>query len=117
MKKSKLAMSIVACAILPLTGCSAAADASLRTLSAKFGENLFADRGHPIDGDLTCKDSASSTAKIVTCTGRDSDHRPVTLKVQIDRAQEESNGHARGTIVGSVDGRQLFRENCIGDKC
>lgn len=121
MRKPGVVIAAVAVlAVLPLAGCGAAKDAGnagVRTLSAKLGAAEFKDKGHPIDGELTCRTKTSSDTYTVTCTGKDTGGKPVSMAVNSVNKKDDSDTRVRGTIVGKVDGKDLFRDSCLGDHC
>lgn len=131
MRNSRSATSFVALAasstLLALTGCHAATevrDASARTVTSKLGAAEFKDKGHPVSGELSCASKDGSGTYTVTCTGKDTSGRRLSLVVdgRRDTASPTASSTSarptiRGTVVGKVDGKELFRENCLGGDC
>ncbi|MEW2548259.1 hypothetical protein AB0910_21245 [Streptomyces sp. NPDC047002] len=121
--RSTLALGTLA-ALLAVSACDVSAkdvgDASLRTLVAKLGAGMFKSEHHPVKGGLTCK-AAKGHAYGVSCTGSDTSGRPLRLTVEADRRQSVSpGGDERVTaehIVGTADGKVVFRSTCLGSAC
>jgi hypothetical protein len=131
MAKSWISTSVVALAaslaLLPLAGCHAATDvrdASARTLTSKLGAAQFKDKGHPVRGDLSCASKDGSGTYTVTCSGKDTAGRRLSLVVDGRRdtaspsaSSTTDDSTIRGTVVGKVDGKELFRKDCLGGNC
>ncbi|CAL9496600.1 MULTISPECIES: hypothetical protein [Streptomyces] len=92
-----------------------------RNSAAESGELAFDQAGHEIDGDLTCTDEGTGENLRVTCEGTTVDGgeaRMVADAGSDPRIETEGGVTFEGfTIVGTVDGEQVFRENCIGVGC
>lgn len=108
-------------ALLVLTACDTSAkdvgDASLRTLVSKLGAANFKDENHPIDGELSCA-TADGKAYTITCTGHDTSKKAVRLVVKADRKKDVSSNTSKKvtatSVVGTVDGKVLFSQKCLG---
>lgn len=111
-------------AVLAVTACDTSAkevgDASLRTLVSKLGEVSFKEENHPIDGELSCATSDGKSYTI-TCTGHDTAKKPVRLVVKADRKKDVSSSkpdRIRATsVIGTVDGKEVFSQKCLGSAC
>jgi hypothetical protein len=111
-------------ALLSVAGCQAAADvrdAGARTLTSKLGAVEFKDKGHPVSGELSCSSTDGSDSFTVNCKGKDTSGKDLSLVVVSRRTTPSPSASSssddptvRGTVVGKVDGKELFRKDCLG---
>ncbi|MER8223603.1 hypothetical protein ABTZ58_24030 [Streptomyces sp. NPDC094143] len=117
LKRTRPVVVTAAVALLPVTGCGQAEDmrdANLRTLTSRLGAAAFEDVGHPVKGELSC-DTADKDAYKVTCDGEDTRNRSVSLVLRADEnTASEGNSRLKGTIVGKVEDKEVFRKECLG---
>ncbi|MCF3960867.1 hypothetical protein [Streptomyces fuscigenes] len=111
-------------ALMAVSTCDVSAkdvgDASLRTLVATLGAGMFKEQHHPIDGELACRTEGGEPYR-VSCTGKDTDGRPVTLVVEAKHKKDVSSRRRSGvtaeSVVGTVDGTVVFSRKCLGSAC
>ncbi|MEE1940485.1 hypothetical protein V1L54_13885 [Streptomyces sp. TRM 70361] len=93
-----------------------------RNSAAEAGELAFDQAGHEIDGDLTCVDEGSGTDLTVTCEGTTVDGGDAEMVAEAGDNPEittDDNGVRFDgfSVVGRVDGEQVFEQGCIGIGC
>ncbi|MCI0386327.1 hypothetical protein [Streptomyces sp. CNQ085] len=92
-----------------------------RNSAAEAGELALDQAGHEIDGDLTCADEGTGENLKVTCEGttvEGGEARMVADAGGDPRIETEGGVTLEGfTVVGTVDGEQVFRQDCIGVGC
>ena len=96
----------------------AAAELGIRNAAAVAGAEAFEDEGIELVDGLECEASADVDAGTVavSCTGETTDGE--VAKVDGDVASDEENGtQVRGSFVGTVDGKTVFEERCLGNGC
>lgn len=92
-----------------------------RNSAAEAGELAFDQAGHEIDGDLTCVDEGTGENLRVTCEGTTMDGGEAGMVADAGsdpRIETEGGVTLEGfTVVGTVDGEEAFRQDCIGVGC
>lgn len=86
-------------------------EAAVRNVVSAGAAKEFKDRGFPIRDDLTCTARASRENELdvlVACTGTTTSGQAVKLSGTTDESLD------RGNFVGTVDGKQVFEETCLG---
>jgi hypothetical protein len=108
-----IAMVIVSAAV---AGCSSddrrsINEAVARNAVAAAGAKQFGDSGYAVKGLLHCKTQSKTTTKVtVACTGTtEKDEQAAALLGSTSDARQ-----VKGTFVGTVDGKQVFKTDCLG---
>jgi hypothetical protein len=83
-------------------------ETAVRNAVAQAAGGEFERRGVTLDGTPECSATSPAMGEYsVTCTGRTDDGREATLV-------GEDPGEGPSEFVGSVDGDELFRQECVG---
>ena len=53
----------------------------------------------------------------VSCTGSSTDGEELVLEGEAMTGGAEPGNLVRGSFVGTVDGEQVFEQDCLGDAC
>lgn len=109
-------------AVVALTGCGTedlVGDSVARTGASQAGKVAFKGAGHPIDGKLTCSsDDKTDTGMIISCRGSTEDGQAAEMTADLGTDSKVASGDrpaVKGaSIVGTVDGQQVFKSTCIG---
>jgi hypothetical protein len=102
---------------LVLAGCTAQqrraiSETVVRNVVALEGAKEFKNHGYPIRDHLVCKAKANSSDESqvgVVCTGTATTGQAVGLIGTTNNIRGN-----QGRFVGTVDGRQVFSETCLG---
>lgn len=109
-------------AVVALTGCGTedlVGGSVARTGASQAGKAAFKGAGHPIDGKLTCSsDDKTDTGMIISCRGMTEDGKAAEMTADLGTDSKVVSGDkpaVKGaSIVGTVDGQQVFKKDCIG---
>jgi hypothetical protein len=97
-------------------GCSKTevTESVVRNAAAIAGSAQFESAGYPLQDLLACQSASAGDTVTVTCIGATKDGLPVAMTGDIatDGSSEEK---IAGAVVGTVDGAEVFRKDCIGD--
>lgn len=94
------------------------AEVAARNAAAAAGTAAFEGEGLEVSDVLECTaNSTGGAEKInVTCTGTSDDGRELALEGTVTGREQDINVDAiRGSFVGTVDGEEVFAEDCLGD--
>ncbi len=96
------------------------AEIAARNAAAAAGTAAFEREGFEVSDVLEC--TANSTGGVeklsVTCTGISDDGQELALEGEVSSQEEDISVDAiRGSFVGTVDGEEVFAEDCLGDSC
>jgi len=124
---------VLACAVLMIGALTAAActeeqrgdlvdegtEAVVRNVAAAAAAGAFEREGVEVDGALDCTASSSGGAERlqVRCTGTSRDGEELVLEGEATTGDAEPGNLVRGSFVGTVDGEQVFEQDCLGDAC
>ncbi len=111
-----------------LAGCSKAerqevvddtVEAAARQIASQGGTEAFENEGIQVSGDLDCTaTSEGGAAEVsVTCTGTGSEGEELAIDGSFQVDAGEIGDSARGSFVGTADGKEVFSENCFGTGC
>ena len=94
-------------------------EAVVRNVAAAAAAGAFEREGVEVEGALDC--TASSTGGVerleVRCTGSSKDGEELVLEGEATTGDAEPGNLVRGSFVGTVDGEQVFEQDCLGDDC
>ena len=124
---------VLACAVLMIGALTATActeeqrgdlvdegtEAVVRNVAAAAAAGAFEREGVEVDGSLDCTASSSGGAERlqVRCTGTSRDGEELVLEGEATTGDAEPGNLVRGSFVGTVDGEQVFEQDCLGDAC
>ena len=124
---------VLACAVLMIGALTATActeeqrgdlvdegtEAVVRNVAAAAATGAFEREGVEVDGSLDCTASSSGGAERlqVRCTGTSRDGEELVLEGEATTGDAEPGNLVRGSFVGTVDGEQVFEQDCLGDAC
>ena len=106
------------------------AEALSVTVLRPGAERAFAREGHPLEGALECgttppadaspsreADAEAGGTTVVHCTGTTEEGAPVRFEGELSRealiARPAGDDGLPGTFVGTVDGEEVFRMDCL----
>ena len=94
-------------------------EAVVRNVAAAAGAGAFEREGVEVDGALDCSASSTGGAERlqVRCTGSSTDGEELVLEGEATTGDAEPGNLVRGSFVGTVDGEQVFEQDCLGDAC
>ena len=94
-------------------------EAVVRNVVAAAGAGAFEREGVEVEGPLECTASSTGGAERleVRCTGASQDGEELILEGEATTGDAEPGNLVRGSFVGSVDGEQVFEQDCLGDAC
>ncbi|HEX7248742.1 MAG TPA: hypothetical protein VF351_11650 [Actinomycetota bacterium] len=95
-------------------------EVAVRNAAAAAGTAAFEQEGLEVSEVLECaSDSTGGADRVnVTCSGTSDDGRELRLDGEVAaREQDISVDAIRGSFVGTVDGEEVFSEDCLGDRC
>lgn len=97
-------------------------DSVARNGAAQAGQAAFKASGHEINGKLACTTADKSDDKMdVSCTGTTKDGEPAELSTKLDKGAKIVTGDGAkisgATVTGTVDGKEVFKKDCIGSGC
>lgn len=90
-------------------------EAAIRNAAAVEAAKRFKDAGYPIEGGLDCTSSIDDHHVVVRCTGKTTRGEAVTA-VGLGVAANH-NTALKGSWTGTVTGRRVFTQSCIGPTC
>jgi hypothetical protein len=95
------------------------AEAVVRNVVAAAGAGAFEREGVEVEGSLDCTASSTGGAERlqVHCTGSSKDGEELVLEGEASTGDAEPGTLVRGSFVGTVDGEQVFEQDCLGDAC
>ena len=124
---------VLACAVLMVGALTATActeeqrgdlvdegtEAVVRNVAAAAAAGAFEREGVEVEGALDCTASSSGGAERlqVRCTGTSTDGEELVLEGEATTGDAEPGNLVRGSFVGTVDGEQVFEQDCLGDAC
>lgn len=96
------------------------AEVAIRNAAAAAGTAAFERQGLEVSDVLEC--TANSTGGVeevtVTCAGTSDDGKELALDGSVSANERDVSVEAiRGSFVGTVDGEEVFSEDCLGDGC
>jgi hypothetical protein len=96
----------------------AAVELGIRNAAAVAGAEAFEDQGIELVDGLECEATADVDAGTasVSCTGETTDGGAARVRGDVT-GDEESGTQVRGSFVGTVDGKTVFEERCLGNGC
>jgi hypothetical protein len=96
-----------------------AAEVAARNIATEAGREEFENNGVDVLGDLSCVANSEGGGEQLTvrCTGTASNDRELLLEGTVSTDQGDIGDAVRGTFVGSVDGKEVFSEDCFGNGC
>lgn len=94
-------------------------EAVVRNVVAAAGAGAFEREGVEVEGTLDCTASSTGGAERleVRCTGSSKDGEELVLEGEATTGDAEPGNLVRGSFVGTVDGEQIFEQDCLGDAC
>ena len=94
-------------------------EAVVRNVAAAAGAGAFEREGVEVEGALDCTASSTGGAERlqVRCTGSSADGEELVLEGEAMTGGAEPGNLVRGSFVGTVDGEQVFEQDCLGDAC
>ena len=94
-------------------------EAVVRNIAAAAGAGAFEREGFEVDGPLDCEASSSGGAERieVRCTGSSTEGEELVLEGDATTGSAEIGDAVRGSFVGTADGDEVFKEECLGDGC
>lgn len=95
-------------------------EVAVRNAAAAAGTAAFEQQGLEVSDVLECTSNSTGGADrvSVSCSGRSDDGRELALDGEVAaREQDISVDAIRGSFVGTVDGEEVFSEDCLGDRC
>jgi hypothetical protein len=97
-----------------------AVEVAVRNAAAAAGTAAFEQQGLEVSDVLACTSNSTGGVETVSvsCSGRSDDGRELAIEGEVDaREQDISVDAIRGSFVGTVDGDEVFSEDCLGDRC
>lgn len=94
-------------------------EAVVRNVAAAAAAGAFEREGVEVEGTLDCTASSTGGAERiqVRCTGSSTDGEELVLDGEATTGDAEPGNLLRGSFVGTVDGEQVFEQDCLGDAC
>ncbi|HVF07450.1 MAG TPA: hypothetical protein VNC60_02640 [Actinomycetota bacterium] len=95
-------------------------EVAVRNAAAAAGTAAFEQQGLEVSDVLECTSNSTGGADrvSVSCSGTSDDGRELALDGEVAaREQDISVDAIRGSFVGTVDGEEVFSEDCLGDRC
>jgi hypothetical protein len=94
-------------------------EAVVRNVVAAAGAGAFEREGVEVEGPLECTASSTGGAERmeVRCTGSSQEGAELVLEGEATTGDAEPGNLVRGSFVGTVDGEQVFEQDCLGDAC
>lgn len=94
-------------------------EAVVRNVAATAGTLAFEREGFELPESLDCEAASTGGAERVDvrCTGTAKDGRELVLEGEAQTGSAEIGNAIRGSFVGKADGKEVFREDCLGDDC
>jgi hypothetical protein len=94
-------------------------EAVVRNVAAAAASGAFEREGFEVDGGFDCTATSTGGAEQieVTCTGSSRDGEELVLEGTAETGTAEPGNAVRGSFVGTADGEEVFREDCLGDRC
>ena len=94
-------------------------EAIVRNAVAGAGEAAFEDEGVEVEGNLDCEATSTGGAERieVSCTGTSVDGEELAIEGEAETGASEGNDDVSGSFVGTVDGEEVFQEDCLGQGC
>jgi hypothetical protein len=95
-------------------------EVAARNAAAAAGTAAFEQEGLEVSDVLECTSNSTGGAErvSVTCSGTSDDGRVLELDGEVAaREQDISVDALRGWFVGTVDGEEVFSEDCLGERC
>ncbi|HWC71525.1 MAG TPA: hypothetical protein VG993_10215 [Actinomycetota bacterium] len=94
-------------------------EAVVRNIASAAGEAAFENEGFEIDGGLDCEATSTGGAERVElrCTGSSTRGEELVLEGDARTGSAEPGNAVRGSFVGTADGDEVFRQECLGDGC
>ena len=102
-------------AAITIVGCSSSDKKSIneavaRNAIATAGAKQFGDSGHSLNGLLKCTTKSKTTTTVtVGCTGTTDNKETAALL-----GSTSGTSQVKGTFVGTVNGKQVFKTDCLG---
>ena len=96
------------------------AEIAARNAASAAGTAAFEQQGLEVSDVLECTANSTGGAKelIVSCTGASDDGKELALEGTVSADEQDISVDAiRGSFVGTVDGEEVFAEDCLGDGC
>ena len=92
-------------------------EAVVRNVAAAAAAGAFEREGVEVEGSLDCTASSTGGAERlqVRCTGSSADGEELVLEGEATTGGAEPGDLVRGSFVGTVDGEQVFEQDCLGD--
>jgi hypothetical protein len=95
-------------------------EVAARNAAAAAGTAAFEQEGLEVSDVLECTSNSTGGAErvSVTCSGTSDEGRELVLDGEVAaREQDISVDALRGSFVGTVDGEEVFSEDCLGERC
>ena len=94
-------------------------EAVVRNVAAAAAAGAFEREGVEVEGVFDCTASSTGGAERlqVRCTGSSTDGQALVLEGEATTGDAEPGNLVRGSFVGTVDGEQVFEQDCLGDAC
>ena len=94
-------------------------EAVVRNVAAAAAAGAFEREGVEVEGTLDCTASSTGGAERlqVRCTGTSKDGEALVLEGEATTGEAEPGDLVRGSFIGTVDGEQVFEQDCLGDAC
>jgi hypothetical protein len=95
-------------------------EVAVRNAAAAAGTAAFEQEGLEVSKVLECGSNSTGGADLVsvTCSGTSDDGRELVLDGEVAAREHDINVDAiRGSFVGTVDGEEVFSEECLGARC
>jgi hypothetical protein len=94
-------------------------EAVVRNVAAAAAAGAFEREGVEVEGSFDCTASSTGGAERVQvrCTGSSADGEELVLEGEATTGDAEPGDLVRGSFAGTVDGEQVFEQDCLGDAC
>lgn len=91
-------------------------EAVVRNVASAAAAGAFEREGYEVEGTLDCEASSSGGAESIAlrCTGSSTDGEELELEGEATTGSAEVGDAVRGSFVGSADGEEIFRQDCLG---
>ena len=94
-------------------------EAAARQIASQGGTEAFENEGIQVSGDLECTATSEGGASdvSVTCSGTGTDGEELAVEGSFQVDAGEIGDTARGSFVGTADGKEIFKKDCFGTGC
>jgi hypothetical protein len=116
MRSARTAAILSMLALVAAAGCSKTevTESVVRNAAAVAGTAQFEASGYPLQDLLACQTAGAADIITVTCIGTTKNGQPVAMTGDVTTDGSNADKVA-GAVVGTVDGAEVFRKDCIGD--